>query len=408
MKVAVLTPWEHRCGNAEYAKKLVKGFPENVEIVPIDLPNLTGTGKGLMYKKFLRAHFKSILMRIKEINPDVVHIQHEFVFFAHGIARSCGILNWVVNRINYPIVYTLHTVPPKLLLPDKRKILRRFDPRRIIAARYYLNALSRSENIIVHNEDAKRTLVEARPSLHSKIIVLPPPINAPNPSIPGSYTKSAEDKWIVMLGFISEYKGHLSALRVLSFLPNNYKLIVAGGRHPKDLGFTSYWSRILALIDSLGLQGRVKFTGFLSTDNEQAHYLENADAFFMPYMEVGQSGSAVLADVMAYDAPIVTSNAISMQTYRQHSDTIHSALTLFDAKTINATSEDDAYFARLADKVLRVIDVNDAEVSILNEHRKVAKQRFSSTIIGSEHARIYSNAKSGKKTLSKQFDSKEI
>ena len=105
-------------------------------------------------------------------------------------------------------------------------------------------------------------------------------------------------------------------------LPSNFRFVIAGGVHPKDRLGHEYWSELLSRIDEVGCQDRVVFTGFLDDSAEQAAVLKQADVFVLPYDEVGQSGSAVLADVLSCGRPIVTSLARSMFVYRHGNDTV--------------------------------------------------------------------------------------
>jgi hypothetical protein len=127
-------------------------------------------------------------------------------------------------------------------------------------------------------------------------------------------------------GFVTPYKGHIHALHALKLLPENFKLIFAGGVHPKNKHSADYWISLLSAIDKLKLSSRVVITGFIDSPADQAELFSSADIFLLPYKEVGQSGSAVLADVMAYRKPIITSNAASMSVYRMTSDTCFSSI----------------------------------------------------------------------------------
>jgi glycosyltransferase involved in cell wall biosynthesis len=85
---------------------------------------------------------------------------------------------------------------------------------------------------------------------------------------------------------------------------------------------------ILGRADALGVRDRLLFSGFLEDPGEQAELFGKGDAFLLPYNEVGQSGSAALADVMAYGRPVVTSFAKSMFVYRMDSDTVSSSVSV--------------------------------------------------------------------------------
>ncbi|MDA7938409.1 glycosyltransferase, partial [Pirellulales bacterium] len=137
--------------------------------------------------------------------------------------------------------------------------------------------------------------------------------------------KRPGEKWLVLPGFVSRYKGHRYIIDAMPGLPAEFRLVIAGGVHPKDRLGHEYWSELLARIDEVGCQDRVIFTGFLDDSAEQAAVLKQADVFVLPYEEVGQSGSAVLADALSCGRPIVTSLARSMFVYRHGNDTVYSS-----------------------------------------------------------------------------------
>jgi glycosyltransferase involved in cell wall biosynthesis len=182
---------------------------------------------------------------------------------------------------------------------------------------------------------------------------------------------------MILPGFVSPYKGHGDAINALEHLPENFKLVIAGGRHPKDRGASRYWMELLAIVESNSLQNRVLFTGFLATGGAQAAILKQADLFILPYKEVGQSGSAVLADALAYDRPVVTSRARSMFAYRMSQDCVYSSMStdVTDAKDFAA-------------HILNALE-NKAEDSYVASHRKAAISRYSLNSIGFAYEQLY-------------------
>lgn len=396
MRVVLLTPWDQKCGNAEYSKHLVTGFPDDAEIIPIDLPNLMGLERSIRSKVELHRAFNEIIARIESINPDVIHIQHEFVFFGSGISRACTNFDWFTKRLKHPFVLTMHTLPPKLLAPDRRKLLRRIDPRRFISKLHLIRSMQRAKHIILHSQDTQRVLLQATKSLNGRISVCPLPIDKVKSSSTGVYVKNSGDRWLTIIGFVSRYKGHLSAIELLAKLPDNFKLVIAGGFHPKEGNPEAYWKSILFRIDQLNLSDRVLFTDYIERKDEQAYYMERTDAFLLPYQEVGQSGSAVLADCLAYDVPVATSDAMSMIAYRTEPDTCFSSSILFPSRTENfkesSTTKEIFDFSLAAQQIEKILSVMQDPNSIQQRHRRAVQSRFSLEAICKRHISIYEEA----------------
>jgi glycosyltransferase involved in cell wall biosynthesis len=390
--VALVTPWKQVCGNAQYAEKLATGLSQFARIVPIVL----------VPYPFPKAHFLKILSDIKASRADVVHIQHEYYFFGPNVVAGNRQFNRLIAQLDAPVVVTLHTVREDILRfrslssrilqlmfnaltvicnrVNRRSshlvqrvaqiVLRRFD--------VFLHALRRCEMIVVHSDVSAKYLKDAHPELANKIKVVPIPVTDIRPADQPPLVKPAQEVWLMMLGFVSEYKGHLQAIGALRHLPPNYRLVVAGGRHPNDPHAFDYWSRLLAAIDFAQLRDRVTFTGFIADEREYAAVLGLADAFLLPYQEVGQSASAVLADVMNFGKPVVTSTARSMWEYRYDSDSFCCSL---------AANVDDA--EAFAAQIRFALAEGEQPAPLFRDHMQHVIRNCSLKVVSAKYEQIY-------------------
>jgi glycosyltransferase involved in cell wall biosynthesis len=236
-------------------------------------------------------------------------------------------------------------------------------------------SLRRADAIILHSKDTRAQCLAAYPKLKKRLHLLPIPVERVNASgVVPPFRKRPGEKWIVLPGFVSRYKGHRHLLEALQFLPEDHRVVFAGGVHPKDRTGHEYWAGLLAAIDALGYHERVLFTGFLGDPAEQAAVLGQADAFVLPYDEVGQSGSAVLADALSHAKPVITSLARSMFVYRHDSDTV------FSSAAVDVTDPE-----KLAATILAAIDPAGCPRRRL--HQQTVCDRFSlvCTAAGYEH-----------------------
>jgi glycosyltransferase involved in cell wall biosynthesis len=103
---------------------------------------------------------------------------------------------------------------------------------------------------------------------------------------------------IGLFGFISEYKGHHTAIKALKYLPKEYKMLFFGGQHPHSiLPYTRidpYLEELENLATTHEVADRIIFCSSLN-DEEFIQALLCCDMTILPYMEVGQSGSGVAA-----------------------------------------------------------------------------------------------------------------
>jgi glycosyltransferase involved in cell wall biosynthesis len=72
---------------------------------------------------------------------------------------------------------------------------------------------------------------------------------------------------VTLMGFIYPYKGHELLVEALPHLPEDVRVIFAGGTHPRYEGFVRSLAR---LASEKGVAGRLRITGYLSeADLEQ-------------------------------------------------------------------------------------------------------------------------------------------
>ncbi len=384
--VSMITPWKQECGNAEYAERLCVALEPFSHVTPFDLRNFSEDFE-LRSRAGVRKHFQDLIKCINQQDSDIVHIQHEYCFFGRSIQRSNHEFLRFTEKIKKPIVVTLHTWLESNVNPGRK--LKSFlkNPlnfvREKIQRKDYYKALCRCKAIVVHSHETYTQLVSTYPRLRDRVRIIQIPISPVESSLQvPPITKKTGEVWMLLPGFVSPYKGHHDAISALEHLPENYKLVIAGGRHPKDRGASRYWMELLQTVEGKGFQNKVIFTGFLATGGEQASVLKQADIFILPYKEVGQSGSAVLADALAYDRPVVTSRARSMFAYRMGQDCVYSSVStdVTDAK---------AFAAHIIDSL-----ENKAEDSHVASHRIAAIKRYSLDAIGFEYKQLYTDVRS--------------
>jgi glycosyltransferase involved in cell wall biosynthesis len=328
--VALLTPWNQQCGNAEFAKRLTVGLSRFAKILPIELENLIDHDT-IDTRRAQIQYIDNLIDRANAAPADLVHVQHEFSFFGKRVRNANVGFRRLMRGIRKPVVLSLHTWARGMSLKPHRHLIPRLAevPFHCLRNRAVAESIRRADEIILHSRETRAKCLAVYPKLRKRIHVLPIPVEPVNAhGVTPPYRKRPGEKWIVLPGFVSRYKGHRHLLAALEHMPADCRAVFAGGVHPKDRTGHEYWTRLLGLIDEMGCQERVLFTGFIGDPAEQAAVLGQADVFALPYDEVGQSGSAVLADALSYGKPVVTSLARSMFVYRHESDTVFSSLAV--------------------------------------------------------------------------------
>ena len=127
-------------------------------------------------------------------------------------------------------------------------------------------------------------------------------------------------RFIGFFGFLSEYKGIITAIEALRFLPDDYVLLLFGGVHPslhKDgQNVSPYLRKLLKIIhpssDKAGkakrsLFDRVQFLG-APDDFDFAASIAVCDINVFPYLEVGQSASGPVSQSIELGKRTIVSN----------------------------------------------------------------------------------------------------
>ncbi len=386
LSVALMTPWDQQCGNAEYAKRLAVGLEKFADVIPFDMRNFID-GERRVSAGEMNRYFADLIGRVNRSDADLIHIQHEFCFFARRIGPSNRRFAEVMRRLDKPVVVSLHTWLKSMTRNQRSRPSSQFVEGIFhqLRNRHIAAAIHRAGAIVLHSKDTHKYFVETFPKLKKRVHVVPIPIErVASDHVSPSFVKHPRDTWVMIPGFVSRYKGHGHLLSALKSLPETFKLVVAGGVHPKDKTGNDYWMDLIQQADAWGLQSRIIFTGFLGDPVEQGAVLAQADVFVLPYDEVGQSGSAVLADALSYDRPVVTSRARSMFVYRMEKDTAFSSIAV-----------DVGDPAVLAATIKQCARKESEYYPETQTHRSAARGRYSLDNTQAAYERVYRTVLSG-------------
>jgi glycosyltransferase involved in cell wall biosynthesis len=308
MKVAWVTSWDRQCGIAEYSKGLwddmaraLHAQGDSATVVSLD--------------EFPSAD--ALLRRLKELAPDLIHFQHEYSFFGGKNPPRYFFPRLVKSiRIALPsarLIATAHTVLPRdYRFPVKGRGLQ--IPFRMIANALMLKPLVRTwgsgtwgrlDGVIVHSKLQVETIRSAGIDQISVIPLFVPAL-PPEPSdspLPPGIGVSGKFRNVVVFGFLTPEKGQDVVVEAMAHLPNDVRLILAGGlRREGDRG---YQEQCQAIAKRLGVQDRVIFTGFVE-DRFIPGLFQNADLVVAPFRET--SGSASIVQAFARGAAVLASD----------------------------------------------------------------------------------------------------
>ena len=249
----------------------------------------------------------------KACEYDVVHVQYEPELFtstqddeSDAITRFSKLLEKLHDQ-QTPVVVTFHSGPVFYTSKIRFNI---DDMLRWLLSRLWRNEIAcwfqPEYNItaIVHTEQTKTEFVESTFN-EQNVHVIPHGVSKFTRK-PFSAISTNEIVNLGVFGFISEHKGYENALKVLEYLPSNYKLILMGGRHPNSTG--SYIGKILKLINkNPAIKSRVTVTGYLN-ENQIYEWFSKCHICLNLHTEDQLSASGAISWSLSSGIPTIASD----------------------------------------------------------------------------------------------------
>ncbi|HSQ98025.1 MAG TPA: glycosyltransferase [Rickettsiales bacterium] len=338
MKIGIVSSYDDLCGNASYTKSLESEFKRRGnEVKVFDLVSYIFNTREPVFKHKAKELIESFAKEIE--NLDYVNLQFEAVLYAPKpklclkrvmrLLNSCkdGQFSITFHRLDYTTNYycsSLNVVNDSnqvLKIKKKKsfskaiKYIKKFFSKKIddtdVVNKIIERTIEKNGLMIVHTEREKNYILGNFPK--ANIVAHPLTINREedikliekNIKSNDIFSKKHKNiKSIGMFGFLSPYKDFETAITSLKYLPEEYNLYIFGGQHPlsfkKENCGSSYTNSLVRMVNKLNLIDRVHFMGAQETDEKMLKAMVACDYVVVPYLECGQSGSAVAS--MAIEA----------------------------------------------------------------------------------------------------------
>lgn len=262
----------------------------------------------------LKSAMQELKAQLKDF--DILHIQHEYSFFKSNELEQAIT---VAKQLKKKVIVTFHTAPdahyPKPELGNFRiKSALKYLYKRMTFQKFlgrYITPLNKADLILTPNHITHDNLVKYGVKA-DKITILTHPI--PEVKTDKKLTELHRqlkvkngDVLLGTVGYVSETKGVLDAVKALLFLPANYKLAIIGGLHPQG-GADQFLNHISDVITQNNLQERVHITGYVEGEARKNGLIQEVDICLYPYDKgyYNYVSSAALSDAFAnYKAIVV-------------------------------------------------------------------------------------------------------
>ena len=138
-------------------------------------------------------------------------------------------------------------------------------------------------------------------------------------SIKQNYQIKNDDVVLGQFGFIGGSKGNMNILKAMKYLPQNFKYIMIGGKHPTD--DSDYYDNLVKYIKDNNLEKRVFITDFIK-EEEVVNYLSIVDLATYIYNLDGNFASGSVNQILMYNIPVIASNSMSFNDLKNNYDCV--------------------------------------------------------------------------------------
>lgn len=318
-------------GVASYTKNLLTSMPKSKdERVYVLCNKIDGkyekyTEDGLtIIRCFERspAFLWQIKGQLKQINPDVVHIQQELALY--GSIFTAYLLQWLVLWCRaYSPVITLHgVVNPRLV--DKAFVKENNSslPPWLVRLAFlviYKPLTVWAKKVIVHEDYFKKTLEEKYNVPPAKIRVIPHGVETFQPQQKSEACKKLglvpQRNLMLFMGYLTGYKGVellIEGFAVYAKRNPNAFLVIGAGEHPKLQDSPKYqaeYRRLQQKAADLIPKAQYTWPGFIPEDEVKSYY-SACDVSVYPYT-TAMSSSGPMSFAIGLERPFLASTAFS-------------------------------------------------------------------------------------------------
>ena len=376
MKIAWLSSWPPRpCGIATYSEELITALRKaQNDIHVICHPDGGRPGEKNVYPVMnteVPGWDEAVYDKVQKINPDIVHIQHEFGLYQTSADHASGLFRFLFRlqvQGKYPAVITYHSVYSRLN-PTIRlymDVTQRLVQAGIVHAGYQWMNLHANLGRIVDNVYVIPHGAAAEVSISKK---------------QAKKKLGLEGKLVLgMIGWFTQTKGFDQVLEIWDDLAeelgDNTWLVLAGDARRGDPNQIDYKKKLLDLVEQCVHRDRIKVLQGSFNPEEYNNILAAFDLMLMPYTFASQSGN--LAHSFALGVPAVVSGLEGLKAEAEASGA---------AVPVSPGDREE-----LKRAILMIMGNTDLRKKYVQRAKAYVKKKISWSITAKKHIQVYKKA----------------
>lgn len=288
-----------KCGIGDYTCKLAEEFSKQGNEVHIITSKYADTNSKVLQihnivKEWDFSEYKTIIKKVKEINPDIVNIQYPSNEYKSAFMMSLLPFR-IKQKFKCIVTATVHEYDY-----EEFSIQRKF--------RLYLN-FSKLDKIIVAAEEFINKIKMIVPK--TDIVYIPISSNIPRSEITEKKKDELLEKYnlknkkiISYFGFARVSKGIEYLLECMKELSEDVKLLYIGKLDEKN----EYEKSLLELMDTLNIKDRIAITGLFDNEKDVADLLQISDLCVLPFTEGVQTRNGSFLAAYNQKLPVITTS----------------------------------------------------------------------------------------------------
>lgn len=304
LRLGMITPWNTKCGVAEYSKYLIENLPDVRISIFTNHEHLLVDTDGLNVIRCWESplcQFDTLFSEIIKKNIDIIHFQFNFGLFQ--LSNLIQLKN-KLQKMGVKVILTFHgTVGPKEIRLEN-----------------YSSDLQTFDSIIVHTEGDLKRMSDI--GVKENVALIPQGIKTirNHKTLQNKeYLKFRKFPIIATFGFCLPHKGILETIQAISLLKkeyNNILFLVLSALYPVNES-QAYFERCQKEVNDLDLIENVLFFPDFIDEKRVYDLLQTSDIIVMPYTETKESSSGAVKFTFSTLKPIIVTDIPIFNEYQE-------------------------------------------------------------------------------------------